>query len=128
MDKNPAVSHLLARKKPTSSLHRKRSYSELAEQSSTNPGDQKSQDAKSSPYWDARYGVVLATEGSFMDEDNLGIVEKSKALVRKLLSKEQQVPQESLFRGDFFKTTCRKIRDKNETRVIRDISLLIVRL
>ena len=36
------------------------------------------------------------------------------------------MPQESLFRDDIFEVTCRKIRNKNETQVIRDISLLIV--
>ena len=126
MDINPAMSHVLARKKSTGSLRRKRSDSELAEQSSNTPSDQKSREAKSTPYRDARYEVLLSTKGSFMDKDNLGIVEKSKVLVRKLLHQEQQVPQESLFRDDIFEVTCRKIRNKNETRVIRDISLLIV--
>jgi hypothetical protein len=126
MEADPAVSRLLARKKSASSLRRKRSDNELAEQSSTTPSDQKSRDAKSAPYRDARYETLLATKGSFMDKDDLGIVEKSKVLVRKLRNQEQQVPQESLFRDDIFEVTCRKIRNKNETRVIRDISLLIV--
>jgi len=123
---NPAMSHLLARKKSTGSLRRKRSDSELVEQSTITPSDQKSREAKSAPYRDVRYETLLATKGSFMDKDDLGIVEKSKALVRKLLNQEQQVPQESLFQDDIFEATCRKIRNKNETRVIRDISLLIV--
>lgn len=120
------MNHLLARKKSTGSLRRKRSDSELAEQSSTTPSDQRSREAKSAPYRDARYGVLLATKGSFMDKDSLGIVQRSKVLVRELLSQEQQVPQESLFRNDIFEVTCRRIRDRNETRVLRDISLLIV--
>ncbi|KAL9123766.1 MAG: hypothetical protein Q9217_006837, partial [Psora testacea] len=33
---------------------------------------------------------------------------------------------DSLFRDDLFKKTCRKIQDRNETMVIRDIGLLIV--
>ena len=126
MDTEPTMGHLLARKKSTGSLRRKRSDAELAEQSSNTPSDQNSREAKSTPYRDARYEVLLSTKGSFMDKDNLGIVEKSKVLVRKLLNQEQQVPQESLFRDDIFEVTCRKIRNKNETRVIRDISLLIV--
>ena len=60
-----------------------------------------------------------------MDKDYLGIVEKSKVLVRKLLHQEQGVLQESPFRDYIFEVTCRKIRNRNETRVIRDISLLI---
>jgi hypothetical protein len=40
---------------------------ELAEQSSNTPSDQKSREAKNTPYRDARYSVLLATKGSFMD-------------------------------------------------------------
>ena len=120
------MSHLLARKKSTGSLRRKRSDSELANQSSNTPSDQRSRETKSAPYQDARYETLLTTKGSFMDNHDLGVVERSKELVRKLLKQEQQVPQESLFRDDIFEMTCRKIRNKNETRVIRDISLLIV--
>lgn len=43
-----------------------------------------------------------------------------------LLSGEQTVPEHSLFSDDLFRSTCRKIQGKNETRVIRDISLLLV--
>ncbi|KIV98426.1 uncharacterized protein PV09_09758 [Verruconis gallopava] len=39
---------------------------------------------------------------------------------------KQLTPSESLFRDDLFKQTCQNIQDRNETRVIRDISLLIV--
>ncbi|KAL2044545.1 hypothetical protein ABVK25_012398 [Lepraria finkii] len=123
---NAVASRLLARKKSTASLSRKRSSDDLAKRRLSTPSDQKSREAKSAPYRDARYGVLLATKGSFMDKDDFGIVEKSKVLVQKLLKQEQQVPQESLFRDDIFEGTCRKIRDKSETRVIRDISLLIV--
>jgi hypothetical protein len=126
MDINPIISHLPARKRSTSSLRRKRSDSELAKQSTNTPSDQKSREAKSAPYRDTRYETLLTTNGSFIDKDNLSIVEKSKMLIQKLLNQEQQVPQESLFRDDIFEVTCRKIRNKNETRVIRDISLLIV--
>jgi len=43
-----------------------------------------------------------------------------------LLEKEQTVPMESLFRDDLFETTCRKMSDRNEAMIIRDIALLIV--
>ena len=79
---------MLAWKKSTGLLCRKRSDSELTEQSSYTPSDQKSRDAKCTPYGDARYEVLLSTKGSFMDKDYLGIVEKSKVLVRKLLHQE----------------------------------------
>ncbi|KAK5310533.1 hypothetical protein LTR70_009396 [Exophiala xenobiotica] len=120
------MSHLLARKKSTTSLRRKRSDNDLTTQSSTTPSDQKPREDKSAPYRDPRYAVLLATKGSFMDKSDHGIVAKSKELVQELLTKEQGVPSESMFRDDIFDTTCRNIRDRNETRVVRDISLLLV--
>ncbi|KAJ9624560.1 hypothetical protein H2203_005295 [Taxawa tesnikishii (nom. ined.)] len=61
-----------------------------------------------------------------MDKSEQGITDTSKQLCRSLLEREQPVPADSLFRDDVFELTCRKMQDKNETRVIRDISLLIV--
>lgn len=61
-----------------------------------------------------------------MDESDLGITDKNKVNCQTLLSAKQQVPNDSLFRDDRFKSTCQNIEDRNETRVIRDISLLIV--
>ncbi|KAK0636609.1 hypothetical protein B0T17DRAFT_85635 [Bombardia bombarda] len=117
------MSHVLARKKSSSSLCGKPPE---ASSGSTTPSDQKQRTIKSSPYKDPRYKTLLATKGSFMDESDLGITGKSKIDYQTLLSAEQQVPNDSLFRDDLFKSTCRNIQDRNETRVIRDISLLIV--
>jgi hypothetical protein len=61
-----------------------------------------------------------------MDESDLGITDKSKEEYQNLLNSGQTVLKDSLFRDDLFKSTCRKIQNKNEIRVIRDISLLIV--
>jgi len=120
------MNHLLARRKSSSSLRGKQSEASSAPPSSTTPSDQKPREAKSTPYQDARYKTILATKGSFIDESDLGITDKSKNNLQTLLSAEQQVPHDSLFRDDLFKSTCRKIQDRNETRVIRDISLLMV--
>ena len=117
------MSHVLARKKSTSSIRGKQSE---ASSGSTTPSDQKQREIKSSPYKDPRYKPLLTTKGSFMDESDLGITSKSKADYQTLLSAEQPVLNDSLFRDDIFKSTCRNIQDRNETRVIRDISLLIV--
>ncbi|KAG9772805.1 hypothetical protein KCU88_g6021, partial [Aureobasidium melanogenum] len=120
------MSHLLARKKSTASLRRKRSDSESDAPSSTTPSDQKAREEKSSPYKDARYEALLAAKGSFMDASDPGVDDKSRTLIRGLLEKAQPVPKDSLFREDLFNSTFRKIRNRNETRVIRDISQLIV--
>ena len=115
------MSHLLARTKSTSSLRRK-----LSDSSDVTSSDQWPREEKSGPYKIFRYKIVLETKGSFMNESDLGITDKSKSDYQNLLMKEQTVPTDSLFRGDMFKSTCQNIQDKNETRVIRDISLLIV--
>jgi hypothetical protein len=113
------MSHLLAKQKSSSSLRRKDSESDTT-------SDQKPREAKSTPYARPSYATVLATKGSFMDKSDLGITDASKSLCRILLEKEQTVPQDSLFRDDLFEKTCRKIQDRNEARVIQDITRLIV--
>ncbi|KIV98476.1 uncharacterized protein PV09_09712 [Verruconis gallopava] len=131
------MSHLLARQKSSVSLRRKKSELVSVDPvpttaptsvapSSTTPSDQKPRDVKSAPYQDARYKFLLSTKGSFMEKSELDITQKSKKTYLNLLNAEQTVPKDSLFRDDLFERTCQKIQDRNETRVIRDISLLIV--
>lgn len=128
------MSHLLARQRSSNSLRRKQSAPASFEPagpssvtpSSTTPSDQKPREAKSAPYQDPRYKLLLSTKGSFMDKSDLGITDKSKKTYLELLDAKQTVPNDSLFRDDIFERTCRNIQDRNEARVIRDISLLIV--
>ena len=117
------MSHLLAlaRKKSTSSLRGKQS-----ETGSSTPSDQKPRDVKSTVYARPSYTTVLATKGSFMDKSDLGITDTSKNICRILLEKDQTVPRDSLFRDDIFEKTCRKIQDRNEAKVVQDITRLIV--
>jgi hypothetical protein len=125
-----AVSHLLARRKSTSFLRRKRSEPGSLTASSTIPSDQKSREEKSAPYQDARYEVVLGTKGSYMGryvgEKEKGVTKESKDLCRSLLEKKQTVPEDSMFHDDFFEDTCEMIHNRNEAKVIQDISRLIV--
>ncbi|CAG9946055.1 unnamed protein product [Clonostachys rosea f. rosea IK726] len=111
------MEHLLARKKSLSSLGRKRSNSTT----STTPSDQKPREEKSAPYRDPRYKTLLATKGSFMDKSDL-----AKKTSFTLLSAEQATPNESVFRDDLFEQTCRSVEDRNEARVLRDITPLVV--
>ncbi|KND86127.1 hypothetical protein TOPH_09249 [Tolypocladium ophioglossoides CBS 100239] len=53
-------------------------------------------------------------------------MDESKTLCQTLLETAQAEPQDSLFRSNIFESTCRKVEDRNETRVIRDITPLIV--
>lgn len=118
------MSHLLARKKSTSSLRRRQSESTLT--SSTTPSDQKPREEKSTQYKNPRYKTILESKGIFMRKANVGITNASIRLCSDLLGTEQTIPTESLFRDDLFDKTCEMIQDRNETRVIRDISPLIV--
>jgi len=122
----PNMEHVLARKKSSSSLRGKQSESGAVAPSSTTPSDQKPREEKSTPYKDARYETVLKTKGSYMDKSDLDIMDASKDICQSLLESEQTVLQDSLFRNDLFEDTCRMIRNKNEARVIRDVSQLIV--
>ncbi|KAK5189113.1 hypothetical protein LTR96_010894 [Exophiala xenobiotica] len=119
------MNHLLARKKSTASLRRKRSDSESGAPSST-PSDQKPREEKSAPYQNARYETVLATKDSFMGKYGQGTTNESKRLCEQLLDAQPTVPQDTMFSDEYFEETCEAIRNKNEARVIRDISLLIV--
>lgn len=61
-----------------------------------------------------------------MVRSKLGVTEESKVLCNNLLEGNQAYPENSLFRDDIFDLTCEKIRNKNEARVLKDISRLIV--
>jgi hypothetical protein len=133
-DKN--MSHLLARQKSSGFLRRKQSApisvdpasiaASSAAPSCTTPSDQKPREVKSAPYQDPRYETLLATKGSFMNKSDLGIKNEAKKTYLELLDAEQTVPHDSLFSDDLFEKTCRMIQNRNETRVIRDISILVV--
>ncbi|KAH9205695.1 hypothetical protein DL95DRAFT_470350 [Leptodontidium sp. 2 PMI_412] len=120
------MNHLLTRKKSSSSLREKQSETGSAAPSSATPSDQKPREAKSTRYARPSYITVLATKGSFMDKSDLGITDATKSLGRTLLEKDQTLPQDSLFRDDVFDKACRKLQDRNEARVVQDITRLIV--
>ncbi|RYC61999.1 hypothetical protein CHU98_g4217 [Xylaria longipes] len=109
---------VLARRRSSS---RKRSNS-----ASSTPSDQKPREEKSAPYRDPRYTTLLATKGSFMHRSDLGITEESKKACNTLLGTEQAIPDDSIFRDDLFEQTCQMVENRNEARVIRDITPLIV--
>ncbi|KAK3340983.1 hypothetical protein B0H65DRAFT_474215 [Neurospora tetraspora] len=93
---------------------------------STTPSDQKPREEKSTPYRDARYTLLLQTKGSYMDISELGITDTSKQLIRDLLNGKQSVPQGTLFDDPIFVNACRNLENKNEARIIQDVSRLIV--
>ncbi|KJZ71533.1 hypothetical protein HIM_09071 [Hirsutella minnesotensis 3608] len=116
----PDMERLLARKKSLS-LIRKRSNS-----ATSTPSDQKPREEKSALYRDPRYKTLLATKGSFMDKSDLGLTQQSNDMCCALLSSDGTIPNDSLFRDDLFEQTCRRVEDRNEARIIRDITPFIV--
>lgn len=71
--------------------------------------------------------MLFAAKGSYMRElDDYETPKNIKDLCQALLERDQSVPQDSLFCNDLFRRTCRKLEDRNEAKVIQDISRLIV--
>lgn len=96
--------NLFARKKSSSSLGRKKSQSSFQ-----TPSDQLPREIKSAQYRNPDYAIELEDEGSYMREfDDDDIPKNVRDFCCKLLEMEQTVPQDSLFRDDLFKKTCRK--------------------
>ncbi|PQE13555.1 reverse transcriptase protein [Rutstroemia sp. NJR-2017a WRK4] len=62
-----------------------------------------------------------------MHESKLGPTPQSKQICSHLLETPQPaVPQDSLLRDHLFDRTCQNLQGKNKTRLLRDISLLLV--
>ncbi|KAH7358176.1 hypothetical protein B0T11DRAFT_283865 [Plectosphaerella cucumerina] len=114
------MERILARKR--SPLSRRRPNSATSPASS----GQESREEKSVPYEDLRYVLLLQTKGSYMVKSAVGITEESKHLCQDLLGREQPSPEASLFDDDIFEKVCRNLDNKNEARVMQDISRLIV--
>ncbi|WEW59476.1 hypothetical protein PRK78_004950 [Emydomyces testavorans] len=131
---NSNMSYLLARQKFSNCLRRRRSESASTEStstpSSTTPSDQKPRELKSAPYQDARYETLLATKGSFMrrylGENEEGVTNEAKALCQTLLATDCGVPENSIFDEECFDDACEVMQDRNEAKIIQDITQLIV--
>lgn len=108
----------LARKKSAVDLRRQ------ALEASTDAPTEKTED-KSQPYRSPGYVAELEDQRSYLYNAPDGITDKSKRLCQKLLSTKQAVPQNSLFHDDRFEEACQKVRDRNEARIVEDISPLI---
>ncbi|KAK1778551.1 hypothetical protein QBC45DRAFT_433355 [Copromyces sp. CBS 386.78] len=122
-DMNDMYEADLARRRSFPSFGRKRSNSALSTPTPlTTPSE-----VKAAQYRDPRYKPLLKTMGVFMDaESDHGITVESKTCYMALLTSEQTIPTDSLFRDDLFEKTCRNVADRNEARVVRDISPLLV--
>lgn len=120
------MQHCLARKKSSSSLRGRRSEPGASEPTSTTPSDQRLREEKSIPYQDPRYETLLKSRGVFLTKSKKGVTQESKKWCRLLLESDNDVPDDSLFRDDLFEAVCEEIQNRNEAKVIQDISRLIV--
>ena len=116
--------HLLAKKKPsTASLRRKRSEASFT--TSTTPSDLQAE--KSAPYKNPSYEIVLERDaGSYMGKYKPGVTEASERFCQTLLDNKQITPKDTIFRDDVFDETCERLRGKNEARIFKDCTPLIV--
>ena len=79
------------------------------------------------PWIGFSYRTLLETQGdSYMSEYELGITDTSESLCQMLLEKKQPAPKDTIFRDDVFRTTCNKLQGKNEARIFKDLTPLIV--
>lgn len=80
----------------------------------------------SASYLNVRYTEQLAAMGSFLHDSKEGVSEESRSIIAKLRNTKQPLPECSLFDESLFETTCRSIAGRNEARVVRDITPLLV--
>ncbi|KAH7028421.1 hypothetical protein B0J12DRAFT_704532 [Macrophomina phaseolina] len=113
---DPTMNHMFARKKSSSSLRRRAPGTESVTTITT----------QSDPilYQGPLYKQSLAENSVYMDDYDT--VDGSEELFGSLFKAEQTVPEHSLFSDRLFKYTFRNMQDRNEARLTRDISLLIV--
>lgn len=124
------MAHLLARK--GDAVPRKRTSSGTSKTPSANSsaasssGIDNGRVKTTTPYRAARYEALLQGSGSYMYKASVGVAAASQTCCQSLLEKAQPVPADTLFRDDVFEVMCQKMLSKNEARVLRDITPLIV--
>ena len=112
--------------KMSQSLTRKRSTQSLSKSESDISGVSL-RSGKNPAVKSRRYEQLLAIAHIYMGqpEPHMTVTKADKDLCRMLLDKEQPVPKDSLFNDDLFAGTLEDIENRNEARVIQDISRLI---
>ena len=109
-------------KKVLISIRRKQSNSNL-----NNFNNQKNRKIKSALYRITRYITLFENKKNYMhDYNENNISQNMKNFCNILMKKKQFVFQNSLFRKNIFKKIYRKIKNRNETKIIQNIVRLIV--
>ncbi|RYP52154.1 hypothetical protein DL768_002596 [Monosporascus sp. mg162] len=126
LEMDPAIKDLLATRAQSNLSRTQLSRTQSIDLTSVMTRSDETRGKKSAPYGSPLYELVLKSKGSMMNQSDLGITDMSKTLCRTLLETEQTIPKDSLFGDDVFSYTCRMVRNKNEARIIQDITRLIV--
>ena len=61
-----------------------------------------------------------------VDKCKLGVTEASERLCQTLPDSKQIIPRDTIFRDDIFHDICGRLRSKNEVRMFKDCTPLIV--
>ncbi|KAK0261564.1 hypothetical protein LTR35_017863 [Friedmanniomyces endolithicus] len=61
-----------------------------------------------------------------MGKHEVGVGDVNKSFNRRLLDMEKTLPDNSLFRDDLFDRACQNLQNKNQAKIVQDISRLIV--
>ncbi|KAL8885689.1 MAG: hypothetical protein Q9192_006604 [Flavoplaca navasiana] len=116
------VNKMLPRRRSIASLRRKRSDASLG--TAVTPSDLTTNDAV---YRHPNYAYIMEKEaGSFLKEYKEGATQASEALCQSLLDREQAIPPDTIFRDDTFARACQQFSGKNEARIFKDCTPLIV--
>ncbi|KAH8730284.1 hypothetical protein GQ44DRAFT_723720 [Phaeosphaeriaceae sp. PMI808] len=122
------MEHLLARKPSSVTLRRERSGSNLAA-SETTTSDEKLSEEQSAPYRNPNYYTFLSESTdykSYMTDHELGLSAHSKELLDKLRKNPQVPPESTIFHPGKLRKHLDKLKGKNESRILQDISHLLV--
>ena len=110
----------VARRKSSSSVPRK-----SLPAGGTAPNEPKPQQSNTAKYDTLGYEFMLERLGSYMRTALVKVTDASSKLCDKLLSTEQTVPGNTVFRDDLIVEACESLRGKNEALTVRRISPLI---
>lgn len=108
------------------SLTWKRSTLSLSKHES-NISDISLRERKNSVVKSWHYEQLLTSADIYMhDDDKMITTKECKTLCQTLLNANQTVSHDSLFNDDLFKRVCQRVCNKNEVRIICDLSSLLV--
>lgn len=81
---------------------------------------------KTAPYRDQRYALMLESHGSFLKKSPTGVADEARQLCKDLCKAIEALPENTPFRDETFEPFCESLSGRNEAKVFRELSHLIV--